>query len=61
MTKSGKKIEVLGKEISITQIKNKTFISLTDMIKSKDGDFFISDKKSENYFAFCEVISNFVL
>ncbi|MDD3720884.1 MAG: KilA-N domain-containing protein [Lutibacter sp.] len=38
-----KKIEVKG--VSITVIKNKQdeFISLTDMLKAKDGDFFISD------------------
>ena len=34
------KITVLGKEITIS--KN-DFISLTDMLKAKDGDFFISD------------------
>ena len=38
-----KKIEVKG--ISITIIKNNQdeFISLTDMLKAKNGDFFISD------------------
>ena len=42
MTKTNK-IEVKG--VSITVIKNKQdeFISLTDMLKAKDGDFFISD------------------
>ena len=34
------KITVLGKDITIS--KN-NFISLTDMLKAKDGDFFISD------------------
>jgi hypothetical protein len=43
MAKSSKKIEVLGVEISIVKKENLDYISLTDMIKSKDGDFFISD------------------
>jgi hypothetical protein len=38
-----KKINVEGKEISIIIDKNEEFISLTDMLKAKDGDFFISD------------------
>ena len=42
MTKS-KKIEVEGKEITILYEHEKEFISLTDMLKAKDGDFFISD------------------
>ena len=37
------KIKVQNIEISIMKIKNEDFISLTDMIKAKDGDFFISD------------------
>ncbi|HBX44568.1 MAG TPA: hypothetical protein DEG28_01570 [Porphyromonadaceae bacterium] len=42
MTKN-KKIEVEGKEITILIEEGKDFISLTDMLKAKDGDFFISD------------------
>jgi len=42
MVKS-KKIEVEGKEITVILDKNKEYISLTDMLKAKDGDFFISD------------------
>ena len=42
MAKS-KKIEVEGKEITIIVDKEQEFISLTDMLKAKDGDFFISD------------------
>ena len=38
-----KKIEVEGKEITIIVDKEQEFISLTDMLKAKDGDFFISD------------------
>lgn len=38
-----KKIKVEGKEITIVLEKDKEYISLTDMLKAKDGDFFISD------------------
>ena len=37
------KLKVLDNEISVKTIDNKDFISLTDMLKSKDGEFFISD------------------
>ncbi len=37
------KISVKGTEISIITINNEDFISLTDMLRAKDGDFFISD------------------
>ena len=37
------KIKVQGTEISIITIHNDDYISLTDMLKAKDGDFFISD------------------
>lgn len=37
------KIEVKGTEISVITINNDDYISLTDMLKAKDGDFFISD------------------
>ena len=39
---SGKLI-VRGAEITVTTINDKDYISLTDMLKAKDGDFFISD------------------
>src|SRR5690606_3535120 len=42
MAKS-KKIQVTGIEITVLQEDDKDFISLTDMVKAKDGDFFISD------------------
>lgn len=38
--KKNKQIEVLGKTIAIDKAD---YISLTDMLKAKDGDFFISD------------------
>ena len=36
-------IQVQGREITILNIKGDDFISLTDMLKAKHGDFFISD------------------
>ena len=41
--KNNKKIIVDGKEINIFSKKDQDYISLTDIIKSKDGEFFISD------------------
>jgi len=38
-----KTIHVKGTEISIITKNNNDYISLTDMLKAKDGDFFISD------------------
>ena len=37
------KIEVLEKEIAVRAINEQDYISLTDMLKAKDGDFFVSD------------------
>ncbi len=37
------KLNVNGSEITVVNIDSKDYISLTDMLKSKDGDFFISD------------------
>ena len=38
-----KKINVIGTEITIIKEGDQNYISLTDMLKAKDGDFFISD------------------
>jgi len=38
-----KKVEVLDAEIRIMTSGHQDYISLTDMLKAKDGDFFISD------------------
>jgi len=38
-----KTIIVKGTEISIISVNSNDYISLTDMLKAKDGDFFISD------------------
>ena len=37
------KLTVLDKEINIMKVQENDYISLTDMLKAKDGDFFISD------------------
>lgn len=37
------KINVKGIEIEIMKVRNKDYISLTDMIRAKDGEFFIKD------------------
>jgi hypothetical protein len=37
------KITVQGTEITILKVKDEDYISLTDMIRAKDGDFFIKD------------------
>ena len=39
----GRSVDVQGAEISILTVDDKDYISLTDMLKVKDGDFFISD------------------
>jgi len=38
-----KKIIVIGSEITIINSDGRDYISITDMLKAKDGDFFISD------------------
>ena len=38
-----KKIEVEGNAITVLSVDDKDYISLTDMLRAKDGDFFISD------------------
>lgn len=49
-------------EIALTQIKGEDYICLTDMIKAKDGDFFISDwlrnSNTLEYLAAWETLSN---
>ena len=37
------KLKVQDIEIALTQINSEDYICLTDMIKAKDGDFFVSD------------------
>jgi len=37
------KINVKGTEVSVIQIDNEDYICITDMIRAKDGDFFVTD------------------
>lgn len=37
------RIEVIGTEVRVLTIENEDYISLTDMLKAKDGNFFIAD------------------
>lgn len=61
MTKN-KKIEVEGKEITIIFDKEQEYISLTDMLKAKDGEFFISDwlrnRNTVEYLGIWETVYN---
>ncbi|MFZ2524108.1 MAG: KilA-N domain-containing protein [Candidatus Ferrigenium altingense] len=36
-------IDVLGTTVTVLSQRDEDYISLTDMLKAKDGDFFISD------------------
>ena len=36
------KIKVKDTEVTVLQIQNEDYISLTDMIKAKEGDFFVT-------------------
>lgn len=48
-----KKITLRGTEITIIKLSNIDYISLTDMLRAKDGDFFISDwLRNRNTFEF---------
>lgn len=57
-----KKIEVEGKEITIILDNKQEYISLTDMLKAKDGDFFISDwlrnRNTVEYLGIWETVYN---
>ena len=37
------KINVKDTEITVVQVNNEDYLCLTDMLKAKDGDFFITD------------------
>jgi hypothetical protein len=56
------KIEVKGTEIRVITIQEDDYISLTDMLKAKDGDFFISDwlrnRNTVEYLGIWEKIHN---
>ena len=37
------KMKVLDTDITVVNVNNEDYICLTDMIKAKDGDFFVTD------------------
>ena len=37
------KMKVLDTDITVVNVNNEEYICLTDMIKAKDGDFFVTD------------------
>ena len=41
--KKKKNLEVQGQAVSVQNVDGQDYLSLTDMIKSKDGDFFVKD------------------
>lgn len=55
-------LKVNGLNIAMTKVNSNDFISLTDMIKAKDGDFFISDwlrnRNTLEYLAAWESLNN---
>ena len=38
------KIKILDTEISIVKLEQEDYICITDLIKAKDGDFFVTDQ-----------------
>lgn len=55
-----KALNVLDTTITYFNIDNEDYISLTDMLKSKDGDFFISDwLRNRNTIEFWEYGKNY--
>ena len=62
MTSKTSILTVQGIEIAMTVVNENDFISLTDIIKAKDGDFFISDwlrnRNTLEYLAAWETLNN---
>jgi len=56
------KIIVQKTEITVIQLQDEDYICLTDMLKAKDGDFFVSDwlrnRNTLEYIGICEQINN---
>jgi hypothetical protein len=56
------KIKVQQMEITVIQVKNEDYISLTDMLQAKDGDFFVTDwlrnRNTLEYIGIWERINN---
>lgn len=38
-----KKMNVMDTDISVVNVKDEDYLCLTDMIRAKDGDFFVTD------------------
>lgn len=57
-----KEIEVKGITLRIVKIVNDDFISLSDMIRAKNGDYFISDwlrnRNTIEFLGFWEIVNN---
>ena len=57
-----RKLNVKGSEISVISENGQDFISLSDMLKAKDGDFFISDwlrnRNSVEFLGIWETVHN---
>lgn len=55
-------INVQGADVAIVSREGQDFISLTDMLKAKDGDFFISDwlrnRNTVEFLGIWESVSN---
>ena len=56
------KIIVKDTEISILKVRNEDYISLTDMLKAKDGEFFfsnwLSNRNTVEFFGIWERLNN---
>ena len=56
------KITIKDTQIAVIQVKNEDYICLTDMIKVKDGDFFVTDwlrnRNTLEYLGIWEQVSN---
>jgi len=56
------KIKIKDTEVTIVQVNNVDYICLTDMIKAKDGDFFITDwlrnRNTLEYLGIWEKVNN---
>ena len=56
------KIRILETEVSIVKVKQEDYICITDMIKAKDGDFFVTDwlrnRNTLEYLGIWEQVNN---
>jgi KilA-N domain len=55
-------IKVRGTVVTVLRIQDEDYISLTDMLKAKDGDFFIADwlrnRNTVEFLGICESVHN---